>query len=137
LRAGIDCHAAVDRGAVEVQQHGPGFRLHDGHRDVVPGEGADRRGGCPERVRGQLDSAVPVQVAAQQVGALETGQPAQLGQQRAGEVPAVVSGAVGVGVADQVLTVSSLASVMRVIVARRDIKVKVNYLPISESRASG
>jgi hypothetical protein len=31
--------------------------------------------------------------------------------------------------ADQVLTVSSLALVMPVIVARRDIKVKLNYLP--------
>ena len=95
--AGIGCHAAMGRGAIVVQQHGPGFRLDNGYCDVVPGEGADRRGGFPQRVRGQLDSAVSVQVAAQQVRALETGQVAQLGQQRASEVPAVVCGAVGVG----------------------------------------
>src|ERR1700722_17547512 len=76
---GVGYHAAVGRGAVEVQQHGPGFRLDDGHRDVVSGEGADHIGGLPERVRGQLDSAVPVKVAAQQVRALETGQLAQPG----------------------------------------------------------
>ncbi len=87
---GIGCHAAVGRGAVEVQQHGLRFRLDDGHRDVVPGEGADRLGGFPERVRGQLDGAVPVKVAAQQVRAGEAGQLAQLGQQRAVEVAAVV-----------------------------------------------
>jgi hypothetical protein len=45
-------HAAVSRGAVEVQQHCPGFRLDDGYRDVVPGETADRIGGFPECVRG-------------------------------------------------------------------------------------
>ena len=75
LAAGIGYHAAVGRDAVEVQQHGPGFGLDDGHRDVVPGEGADHV--CP--------------------------------------APSASA------VADQVLTVSSLAVVMPVIAARDDI----------------
>src|SRR6516225_1703986 len=57
---GVGRHGAVGRCAVEVQQHGPGFRFDNGHRDVVPGEGADHFGGFPERVRGQFDGAVPV-----------------------------------------------------------------------------
>jgi hypothetical protein len=80
----------VGRGAVEVQQHRLRLRLDDGDRDVVPGEGADRLAGFPERVRRQLGGAVRAEVAAQQVRAGEAGQLAQLGQQRVGEVAAVV-----------------------------------------------
>src|SRR5580692_16701 len=75
----IDYHVAVGRHAVEVQQHRLGFRLDDRQRDVVPGEGADRLGGVPERMRRQLNDAVVAGVAAQQVGAGEAGQLTELG----------------------------------------------------------
>src|ERR1700733_5218293 len=70
---GIGYHAAVGRRPVEVQQHRLCFRLNDGDRDVVPGEGADRLARIPERVRGQRGGAVVVEVAAQQVSADEAG----------------------------------------------------------------
>jgi hypothetical protein len=113
----IDDHAAVGRGAVEVQQHRLRFRLDDGHRDVVPGECADHLGRLPERVRGQLGGAVLAKVAAQQAGAVEPRQSAQLGQQRAVEVAAVVPGARCSAVADQVLTIMPLVCAMTGIVA--------------------
>jgi hypothetical protein len=69
----------MSRGAVEGQEHRLRRWLDDGHRDVIPGEGTDRRGGLPERMRGQFDGAVLAKVTAEQVCASETGQLAQLG----------------------------------------------------------
>ena len=55
----------MSRSAVEVQQHCLCSLFDDGHRDVVPGEGADGLGGFPERVSGQLGGATLAEVAAQ------------------------------------------------------------------------
>jgi len=90
---GIDRDGAVGCGGVEVQQHRLCLRLDDSRGDVVPGEGADRLGRLPERVRGQLNGAVLAEVTAQQVRAGEAGQLAQLVQQCLREVAAVVVGA--------------------------------------------
>jgi DNA-binding CsgD family transcriptional regulator len=57
---GIDEHAAVGSGGVEVQQYRLRFRFDHRGRDVVPGEGTDSRGRLPECMRGQLDGAVHV-----------------------------------------------------------------------------
>jgi hypothetical protein len=111
--AGIDRHAAVDRGGVEVQQHGLRFRFDHGHRDVVPGEDTYRFGRLPERVGGQLDGAVLAPIPAQQERTVEAGQLAEFGQQRSVEVTAVAFRTRGAAIADQVLTIMSLFCVMR------------------------
>src|SRR5947208_3449659 len=54
LGPGVDEQVAMAGGPVEVQQGRLRFRLDDRDRAVVPGEGADGRAGCPERVNGEF-----------------------------------------------------------------------------------